>query len=93
MPLIPYKTRISIRRLHKKIGQKKFYIRLTTLDPLAKRFVLASDPQRSMRAYEVKKFTNKSLFDFTRKTKSNFNNNAFKKIFINTPRDLLHQKI
>ena len=93
IPKIPYKTRISIRRLHKKIGQKKFYIRLTTLDPLAKRFVLASDPQRSMRAYEVKKFTNKSLFDFTRKTKSNFNNNAFKKIFINTPRDLLHQKI
>ena len=52
-----------------------------------------SDTQRSMRAYEVKKFTNKSLFEFTKETKSNFKNNVFKKLFINIPRELLHQKI
>ena len=46
-----------------------------------------------MRAYEVKKFTNKSLFEFIKETKSNFNNNIFKKLFINTPRELLHKKI
>ena len=46
-----------------------------------------------MRAYEVKKFTNKSLFEFLKETKSNFNNNVFKKLFINTPRELLHKKI
>jgi len=46
-----------------------------------------------MRAYEVKKFTNKSLFEFLKETKSNFNNNIFKKLFINTPRELLHKKI
>ena len=46
-----------------------------------------------MRAYEVKKFTNKSLFEFTKETKSNFNNSVFKKIFINIPRELLHKKI
>ena len=46
-----------------------------------------------MRAYEVKKFTNKSLFEFTKETKSNFKNNVFKKLFINIPRELLHQKI
>jgi len=46
-----------------------------------------------MRAYEVKKFTNKSLFEFTKETKSNFNNNIFKKLFINIPRELLHKKI
>ena len=46
-----------------------------------------------MRAYEVKKFTNKSLFEFTKETKSNFDNSVFKKLFINTPRELLHKKI
>ena len=46
-----------------------------------------------MRAYEVKKLTNKSLFTFTKKTKSNFDSNIFKKLFINTPRELLHKKI
>ena len=46
-----------------------------------------------MRAYEVKKYTGKSLFDFKKETKSNFNNNVFKKLFINTPKELLHKKI
>ena len=93
IPDIPNNMRTQIRKLHKKIGQKKFFIQLIKLDPLAKRFVLSSDTQRSMRAYEVKKFTNKSLFEFTKKTKSNFNNNVFKKLFINIPRELLHKKI
>ena len=93
IPDIPNKTRTQIRKLHKKIGQKKFFTQLIKLDPLAKRLVLPSDTQRSMRAYEVKKFTNKSLFEFLKETKSNFNNNFFKKLFINTPRELLHKKI
>jgi len=93
IPDIPNKTRTQIRKLHKKIGQKKFFTQLIKLDPLAKRLVLPSDTQRSMRAYEVKKFTNKSLFEFLKETKSNFNNNVFKKLFINTPRELLHKKI
>ena len=70
-----------------------FFKSLIKLDPLAKSFILPSDSQRSMRAYEVKKFTNKSLFEFTKETKSNFNNNVFKKLFINIPRELLHKKI
>ena len=93
IPDIPNKMRTQIRKLHKKIGQKKFFIQLIKLDPLAKRLVLSSDTQRSMRAYEVKKFTNKSLFEFLKETKSNFNNNVFKKLFINAPRELLHKKI
>ncbi len=93
IPDIPNNMRTQIRKLHKKIGQKKFFIQLIKLDPLAKRFVLPSDTQRSMRAYEVKKFTNKSLFEFTKKTKSNFNSNVFKKLFISIPRELLHKKI
>ncbi len=93
IPDIPNNMRTQIRKLHKKIGQKKFFIQLIKLDPLAKSFVLPSDTQRSMRAYEVKKFTNISLFEFTKKTKSNFNSNVFKKLFINIPRELLHKKI
>ena len=33
------------------------------------------------------------MFEFLKETKSNFNNNFFKKLFINTPRELLHKKI
>ena len=88
-----FMIRTEVRKLHKKLGQKEFFNKLIKLDPLAKNFVLPSDIQRSMRVYEVKKFTNKSLFDLIQKTKSNFNNQVFKKLFINTPRELLHSKI
>jgi len=93
IPDIPNDLRTEIRELHKKIGQKKFYNKLIKLDPLVKKFLLASDSQRSMRAYEVKKLTNKSLFVFMKKTKSNFDNKIFKKLFINTPKELLNKKI
>ena len=93
IPDIPNNVRKQIRKLHKKMGQKKFFSQLIKIDPLAKRFVLPTDTQRSIRAYEVKKFTNKSLFKFTKETKPNFNNNVFKKLFINIPRELLHKKI
>jgi len=92
IPDIPNNMRKQIRKLHKKIGQRKFFIQLIKLDPLAKRFILSSDTQRSMRAYEVKKFTNKSLFEFIKETKPNFSDSVFKKLFINIPRELLHKK-
>ena len=93
IPDIPDNIRTKVRTLHKKIGSKKFFVKLTKLDPLAKKFILPSDTQRSIRAYELKKLNNKSLFEFTRETKSSFNNSIFKKIFINIPRELLHKKI
>ena len=93
IPDIPTDLRTEIRKLHKKIGQKKFYNELIKIDPLVKKFLIASDSQRSMRAYEVKKLTNKSLFAFIKKTKSNFDSNIFKKLFINTPKEMLHKKI
>ena len=93
IPDIPNNVRTQIIKLHKKIGQKKFFIKLIKLDYLAKKFISPSDTQRSIRAYEVKKFTNKSLFEFTKETRPNFNNNVFKKLFINIPKELLHKKI
>ena len=93
VPDIPKDLRAHVRKLHKKVGQKEFFSQLVKLDPLVKGLVLPTDTQRSMRAYEVKKFTNKSLFEFIKKTKSNFNDSVFKKLFINTPRELLNKKI
>ena len=93
IPEIPKNIRIKTRTLHNRIGQKKFFDQLIKLDPLAKDFVIPSDAQRSMRVYEVKKFTNISLFNLIKNTKSNFNNDVFKKIFINISKDLLEKKI
>ncbi len=93
IPEIPIIIKNQIRKLHKEIGQKEFFNQLIKLDPLSEKFVVPTDAQRSMRVYEVKKFTNKSLFDLIKKTKSNFNNQVFKKLFINTPKELLHTKI
>ena len=93
IPEIPNKIKIDIRNMHNKIGQKAFFEQLVKIDPLAKRYVLPTDTQRSLRVYEVKKFMNSSLFELIKDTKSNFNNEVFKKLFINTPRDLLHKTI
>jgi len=93
IPDIPTDLRQEIRKIHEKIGQKFFFTKLTRLDPLAKKFLQPSDSQRSIRAYEVKKFTNKSFFDFLKETKSYFDEDIFVKLFINTPKELLHHKI
>lgn len=93
IPDIPNKIRNEIRKKQKKMGQKFFFNSLIKIDPLAEKFVLSSDVQRSMRVYEVIKFTNKSLFNFKSETKPNFDKDVFKKIFINTPRELLNKKI
>ena len=79
---IPIPLREKIRKYHKKIGQEKFYNELLKLDPKAKKFVVESDNQRSIRAYEVKKFTKKSLYDWIKNTKPTFDPKLFKKFFI-----------
>ena len=93
IPKISLKKRKSIINLQKKIGQKIFYQKLIQLDPKIKKIVNINDIQRSIRAYEVKKFTNKSFFDFLKETKSNFNKSVFRKLFIYTPKDLLQKRI
>ncbi len=93
IPNIPKETRIEVRKLHEELDQKEFYNKLIQLDPQAKKFILPTDSQRSMRAYEVKKHTNKSLLDYAKETKSNLNNCSFIKIFIDTPKEMLSQNI
>jgi len=93
IPEISESIRKETRERHKKIGQNSFYNELLKLDPLAENFVLPTDSHRSMRVYEVKKFTNQSLFKLIKETKSNFKESIFRKLFINTPKELLDKNI
>ena len=72
IPKISLKLRNQIRNMQKKLGQKKFYEKLLKLDPSSKGKINPTDSQRSIRAYEVKKFTKKSLFEWFKNTKSDF---------------------
>ncbi len=93
IPNIPIRFRNNIRSLHKTLGQKKFYKKLLKLDPISKNKINSTDSQRSIRAYEVKKYTKKSLYDWFKDTKSYFKKNEFIKIYIDFPRQELIQRI
>ena len=93
IPDIDLRTRTKVRNLFKKLGYKKFYEKLLSLDPKVKNKILPSDSQRTQRAYEVKLKTKKSLFDWIANTKSDFLDYDIKKIFLNTPREELLTKI
>ena len=92
IPRIPKKFRVGLTKIHNKIGQKKFYKELIKIDKLAKIKINKNDVQRTIRAYEVKKFTGKSMFDWYKDTKSKFDKDIFIKILIDFPRaDLIDQ--
>jgi tRNA dimethylallyltransferase len=93
IPNIDLKIRDKIRELQKKTGQKNFYKKLLELDPLVKNKIEPSDTQRSIRAYEVKKFTKKSIFEWYKLRKSEFKQFQVFKIFIDVPREILLKKI
>jgi tRNA dimethylallyltransferase len=93
IPNIPIRFRNKIRTLHKNLGQKKFYQKLIKLDPYSKEKINPTDTQRSIRAYEVKQFTKKSLHDWFENTKSYFDKDDFFKIYIDYPREELIQRI
>ena len=90
---IPNKTRNQIRNLHNKIGQKNFFKKLIKLDTLVNERIKPNDVQRSIRAYEVKLYTKKSIFDWFKETKSKFKNREFLKLYIDFPRSDLIERI
>jgi len=79
--------------MHQILGQKKFYQKLLKLDPLVKDKISVTDTQRSIRAYEVKKFTKKSIYKWFKETKPYFKENDFFKIYIDFPRQELIKRI
>jgi len=92
IPNVPLKIRSKIRKLQNKLGQDKFFSKLKKIDPLVKNKIEKNDSQRSIRAYEIKYYTKKSLFKWFQNTKKNFLDTEFIKIYIDYPRDELVKK-
>jgi tRNA dimethylallyltransferase len=79
--------------MQKKDGQKKFYKKLLKIDPEAKGKFDLNDTQRTIRAYEIKLFTKISMYEWLTKTKPDFKDHEFLKLYINFKREDLIKKI
>ena len=93
IPNIPIKFIAQVRSLHKKLGSNEFFLRLIKLDPLVINRIKSTDTQRLMRAYEIKLFTKKSMYEWFKNTKSDYEQRNFYKIYIDYPKDELIRKI
>ena len=93
IPNIPIKYRNKIRLMQKKEGQKKFYKKLIKLDPKIKNEFDKNDVQRSIRAYEIKKYTKISMYKWISKTKPMFDQSLFLKLYLNIERESLLKRI
>jgi tRNA dimethylallyltransferase len=93
IPEIPLKFRNKSRLMQKKEGQKKFYKRLLKIDPEVKDKFNPNDSQRTIRAFEVKSFTNISIYEWLNKTKSEFEDDDFLKLYIDFKREDLIKRI
>jgi len=93
IPELPLKFRNKVRLMSKREGQKKFYKKLLKLDPKIKDKFDPNDTQRSIRAYEIKSYTDISMYDWLAKTESKFKDSDFLKLYIETKREKLIDKI
>ncbi|QIZ21400.1 tRNA (adenosine(37)-N6)-dimethylallyltransferase MiaA [Candidatus Pelagibacter giovannonii] len=93
IPEIPLKFRNKVRLMSKREGQKKFYKKLLKLDPKVKDKFDPNDTQRSIRAYEIKSYTDNSMYNWLASTESEFKNSDFLKLFIETKREKLIERI
>ena len=93
IPNIPLNFRHKVRALHKEIGSRDFFSKLVKIDPSVKNKINPYDIQRSIRAYEIKAFTKKSMYEWFKGTKSSFESKDFYKIFIDFPRKELLKRI
>ena len=93
IPEIPLKFRNRIRLIQKKEGQKKFYKKLLKIDPKVKDKIDPNDTQRTIRAFEIKSFTKISMYEWLNKTKSEFRDEEFIKLYIDFTREDLIKRI
>ena len=93
IPEIPVNFRNQARLIQKNEGQKNFYKKLLKIDPKAKDKFDPNDVQRSIRAYEIKLFTKVSMYEWLKKTKPEFKNSEFLKLYINFKRKDLIERI
>ena len=93
IPEIPLKFRNKIRLMQKKEGQKKFYKKLLKIDSKVKDKFDPNDTQRTIRAFEIKSFTKISMYEWLNKTKSQFKDEEFTKLYIDFIREDLTKRI
>ena len=93
IPEIPIKFRNQVRLIQKKEGQKKFYRKLLKVDPMSKDKFDPNDTQRTIRAFEIKLFTKISMYEWMDRTKSEFKQNQFLKLYIDFKREDLIKRI
>ena len=93
IPEIPIKFRNKIRLMQKKEGQKSFYKKLLKIDSMVKDKFDPNDAQRTIRAFEIKSFTKISMYEWLSKTKSEFKNYEFVKLYIDFIREDLIKRI
>ena len=93
IPNINFKLRNKVRVLQKKLGQKKFYKKLLEIDPLVKNKIEPFDTQRTIRAFEIKSFTKISMYEWLSKTKPEFKDEEFLKLYIEFKREDLIKRI
>jgi tRNA dimethylallyltransferase len=93
IPEIPIKFRNKIRLMQKKEGQRKFYKKLLRIDPMVKNKFDQNDTQRAIRAFEIKSFTKISMYEWLTKTKSEFKDEEFLKLYIDFKREDLIKRI
>ena len=93
IPEIPLKFRNKIRLIQKKEGQKKFYKKLLKIDPIIKDKFDPNDSQRTIRAFEIKSYTKTSMYEWLNKTKSEFKDEEFLKLYIDFKREDLNKRI
>ena len=93
IPEIPLPFRNKIRLIQKKEGQKKFYKKLLKIDPNVKNKFNPNDAQRTARAFEIKSFTKVSMYEWLNKTKSEFKDEDFLKLYIDFKREDLIKRI
>jgi len=93
IPHIPTKFRNKVRLIQKKEGQKNFYKKLIKLDPSIRNKFDLNDTQRTIRAYEIKSYTKISMYDWIARTKSEFKEEEFLKLYIDFKREKLIERI
>ena len=93
IPEIPLKFRNKIRLTQKQNGQKKFYKQLLKIDPKIKNKFDPNDIQRTIRAFEIKSYTKISMYEWLKKTKPEFKDDEFLKLYVDFKREELIKRI
>ena len=93
IPHISKINRKNIIQMYSELGNKIFYKKLISKDPICKKFIKPTDTQRMIRAYEVFLKTNKSIYKWQKETKPKYLSKYFIKILLNPDRNQLYKKI